>query len=244
MNQIILDKVSKSFRTNNYVVKAVTQAEFATNAGEAVAIIGPSGSGKSTLLNMLGLILSPDDGQIIIDGKDVTNMPDNVLCCFRNSNFGYIVQDFALLDQESVYSNIRIPLLYSKKIRRREHKARIHAAARELGIFDKLHRKAGQLSGGERQRVAIARAIVCDQPIILADEPTGALNRSSSLDTMEVFLSMKREGNTILMVTHDSRIASFADRILYFEDGSVKAEFSNARGSEEDVRAFLQANGW
>lgn len=115
MNQIILDKVSKSFRTNNYVVKAVTQAEFAINAGEAVAIIGPSGSGKSTLLNMLGLILSPDDGQIIIDGKDVTNMPDNVLCCFRNSNFGYIVQDFALLDQESVYSNIRIPLLYSKK---------------------------------------------------------------------------------------------------------------------------------
>lgn len=222
MNQIILDKVSKSFRTNNYVVKAVTQAEFATNAGEAVAIIGPSGSGKSTLLNMLGLILSPDDGQIIIDGQDVTNMPDNVLCCFRNSNFGYIVQDFALLDQESVYSNIRIPLLYSRKIRRREHKARIHAAARELGIFDKLHRKAKQLSGGERQRVAIARAIDCDQPIILADEPTGSLDAENRDKVMSILMNLcKNGGKTLIIVTHDRSIAEKCDRIVEMKDGRI-----------------------
>lgn len=113
-----------------------------------------------------------------------------------------------------------------------------------LGLDGFAERNVGNLSGGEKQRGSIARALINTPDIILADEPTGALNRSSSLDTMELFLSMKREGNTILMVTHDSRIASFADRILYFEDGSVKAEFSNARGSEEDVRAFLQANGW
>lgn len=163
----MLDKVSKSYQTNNYVVKAVNQADFAADKGTSVAIIGPSGSGKSTLLNMMGLIIYPDFGRILINGEDVTNLPDTALCHFRNSYFGYVVQDFALIERESVFNNIRIPLLYNKKIKRGEHKERIHRAAESLLIQDKLHRKVEQLSGGERQRVAIARAIVCDQPIIL-----------------------------------------------------------------------------
>lgn len=155
MYSIMLDKVSKSYQTNNYVVKAVNQADFAADKGTSVAIIGPSGSGKSTLLNMMGLIIYPDFGRILINGEDVTNLPDTALCHFRNSYFGYVVQDFALIERESVFNNIRIPLLYNKKIKRGEHKERIHRAAESLLIQDKLHRKVEQLSGGERQRVAI-----------------------------------------------------------------------------------------
>ena len=156
----------KSYETSHYTVKAVNHANLSVESGEAVAIVGPSGSGKSTLLNIIGLILKPDSGSVAVDGKEVLNMSDRRCSTFRNASFGYIVQDFALLDDETVYHNIRIPLLYNRQIKRREHKPRIREIAQKLDISDKLNRKAGKLSGGERQRVAIARAIVCDQPII------------------------------------------------------------------------------
>lgn len=134
MYSIMLDKVSKSYQTNNYVVKAVNQADFAADKGTSVAIIGPSGSGKSTLLNMMGLIIYPDFGRILINGEDVTNLPGTALCHFRNSYFGYVVQDFALIERESVFNNIRIPLLYNKKIKRGEHKERIHRAQKAFSF--------------------------------------------------------------------------------------------------------------
>lgn len=224
MSQVILDKVCKSFKTDDYVVKAVEQAELIVNRGESVSLIGPSGSGKSTLLNMLGLILAPDFGHVVVDDQDVTNLPDTALCRFRNSHFGYIVQDFALLDSESVYANIRLPLLYNKDIRRGEHRSRIHSAAKELGIFDKLSRKAGQLSGGERQRVAIARAIVCDQPVILADEPTGSLDAANRDKVMDILIDLcKTDGRTLIIVTHDLSVASRCDRTVKMKDGWIIA---------------------
>lgn len=222
MSQIILDKVCKSFKTDDYVVRAVEQAELIVNRGESVSIIGPSGSGKSTLLNVLGLILAPDLGHVMIDDQDVTNLPDTALCRFRNSHFGYVVQDFALLDSESVYANIRLPLLYNRDIRRREHRARIHSAAKELGIYDKLSRKAGQLSGGERQRVAIARAIVCDQPVILADEPTGSLDAANRDKVMDILIDLcKTDGRTLIIVTHDLSVAARCDRTIEMKDGKI-----------------------
>ncbi len=222
MYSIMLDKVSKSYQTNNYVVKAVNQAEFTADRGEAVAVIGPSGSGKSTLLNMMGLILYPDFGRIFIEGKDVTNLPDSTLCRFRNAHFGYIVQDFALIEQESVYNNIRIPLLYNRKIKRGEHKKRICSVAENLLIQDKLHRKVGQLSGGERQRVAIARAIVCDQPIILADEPTGSLDAENRDRVMDILMELcRKNGKTLVVVTHDLSIAERCDRVVRMKDGQI-----------------------
>ena len=220
MYSIMLDKVSKSYQTNNYVVKAVNQADFAADKGTSVAIIGPSGSGKSTLLNMMGLIIYPDFGRILINGEDVTNLPDTALCHFRNSYFGYVVQDFALIERESVFNNIRIPLLYNKKIKRGEHKERIHRAAESLLIQDKLHRKVEQLSGGERQRVAIARALITKPAIILADEPTGNLDSKTSQDVLELIQSTSRKfEQSVVMITHNEHIADLAERIVRIEDG-------------------------
>ena len=160
MPGITVTQACKSYETSHYTVKAVNHANLSVESGEAVAIVGPSGSGKSTLLNIIGLILKPDSGSVAVDGKEVLNMSDRRCSAFRNASFGYIVQDFALLDDETVYHNIRIPLLYNRQIKRREHKPRIREIAQKLDISDKLNRKAGKLSGGERQRVAIARALV------------------------------------------------------------------------------------
>ena len=222
MYSIMLDKVSKSYQTNNYVVKAVNQADFAADKGTSVAIIGPSGSGKSTLLNMMGLIIYPDFGRILINGEDVTNLPDTALCHFRNSYFGYVVQDFALIERESVFNNIRIPLLYNKKIKRGEHKERIHRAAESLLIQDKLHRKVEQLSGGERQRVAIARAFASDPKLIIADEPTANIDPALSYDIVKLLKEINKCGTTVIMVTHEhSLVEYFGGRIVSLKNGEV-----------------------
>ena len=215
----------------------IRNVSFNVSKGEFVAVMGPSGSGKSTLLFLVSGILKGESGSVRLLGEDLSALKENELYDIRRRKIGFVFQSPELVPELDVTKNILLPAIDRDRKRAEELLSRLG-----LGGFGK--RSVENLSGGEKQRVAIARALINNPAIILADEPTGALNRSSSLDTMELFLSMKREGNTILMVTHDSRIASFADRILYFEDGSVKAEFSNARGSEEAVRAFLQANGW
>lgn len=215
----------------------IRNVSFSVSKGEFVAVMGPSGSGKSTLLFLVSGILKGEGGSVRLLGEELSALKEKELYDIRRRKIGFVFQSPELVPELDVTKNILLPAIDRDRKRAEELLSRLG-----LGGFGK--RRVENLSGGEKQRVAIARALINNPAIILADEPTGALNRSSSLDTMEVFLSMKREGNTILMVTHDSRIASFADRILYFEDGSVKAEFSNARGSEEDVRAFLQANGW
>lgn len=220
-----VQNICKSYRTNQYTVKAVDQVSLAVEKNEMVAIIGPSGSGKSTLLNILGLILQPDKGDILIDGSDPTNMGDAKTSALRNKLFGYVMQDFALLEDETVYRNIQLPLLYNKSISRKEHKKRINDAARSLGIADKLKRKAARLSGGERQRVAIARAIVCDQPIILADEPTGFLDADNKENVMDILVGLCRQnGKTIIIVTHDMSVAERCDRIIHMQRGSIAVQ--------------------
>ena len=151
MPGITVTQACKSYETSHYTVKAVNHANLSVESGEAVAIVGPSGSGKSTLLNIIGLILKPDSGSVAVGGEEVLSMNDRRCSAFRNASFGYIVQDFALLDDETVYHNIRIPLLYNRQIKRREHKPRIREIAQKLDISDKLNRKASKLSGGERQ---------------------------------------------------------------------------------------------
>ena len=223
MPAIELKHISKIYDVNHYLVKAVDEVDLSIGENETVAIVGPSGSGKSTLLNMIGLILQPSDGQIIIDGRSATDLSDGEKSALRNKTFGYIMQDFALLDDESVYKNIELPLIYNKEIKKSEHKKRITAAAEKLGISDKLRRKAGRLSGGERQRVAIARAIVCDQPIILADEPTGSLDPENKENVMKILLELCRdEKRTLIVVTHDMTVAEQCDRIIQMRSGKIK----------------------
>ena len=223
MPGITVTQACKSYETSHYTVKAVNHADLSVESGEAVAIVGPSGSGKSTLLNIIGLILKPDSGSVAVGGEEVLSMNDRRCSAFRNASFGYIVQDFALLDDETVYHNIRIPLLYNRQIRRSEHKPRIREIAQKLDISDKLNRKAGKLSGGERQRVAIARAIVCDQPIILADEPTGSLDAANKSNVMDILMRLcKESGKTLIIVTHDPSIAERCDRIVQMTDGRIE----------------------
>lgn len=222
MSSIILDKVSKSYKTNDYVIKAIDEIDLSVNVGEIMAIVGPSGSGKSTLLNIMGLIIPLDSGKILIDGEDVSGYSDNKLCLLRNSLFGYIFQEFALVEDESVYENIRIPLLYSKKYMRKEYKYRISFAAKQLDIQDKLFRKVEQLSGGEKQKVAIARAIVCDQPFILADEPTSSLDAINRELILDILIRLcKKEGKTVIIATHDKEIAERCDRVINLKDGKI-----------------------
>lgn len=187
-----------------------------------MAIVGPSGSGKSTLLNIMGLIIPLDSGKILIDGEDVSGYSDNKLCLLRNSLFGYIFQEFALVEDESVYENIWIPLLYSKKYMRKEYKYRISFAAQQLDIQDKLFRKVEQLSGGEKQKVAIARAIVCDQPFILADEPTSSLDATNRELILDILIRLcKKKGKTVIIATHDKEIAERCDRVINLKDGKI-----------------------
>ena len=222
MPSVTLENVCKCYKANGYTVNAVNHVTLSVANNEAIAIIGPSGSGKSTLLNMMGLILKPDDGRVMIDGELVTELSDSKCSMLRNTSFGYVVQDFVLLDNETVYINIRIPLLYSKSIKHREHRQRIKAAAESLGLGDKLTRNVAKLSGGERQRVAIARAIVCDQPIILADEPTGALDADNKDRVMDILLQLcKEKGRTLIIVTHDLSVAERCDRVIQMHNGSI-----------------------
>ena len=222
MSKVVIKNISKIYDANHYLVKAVDNVDLAIEENETVAVVGPSGSGKSTLLNMIGLILEPSDGQIIIDGRSATDLSDGEKSALRNKTFGYIMQDFALLDDESVYKNIELPLIYNKEIKKSEHRKRITTVAEKLGISDKLRRKAGRLSGGERQRVAIARAIVCDQPIILADEPTGSLDSENKENVMKILLELCRnEKRTLVVVTHDMTVAEQCDRIIQMRNGKT-----------------------
>lgn len=222
MNSIILDKVSKSYKINDYVIKAIDEIDLSVKSGELLAIVGPSGSGKSTLLNVMGLIYPLDSGKILIDGEDVTGYSDNKLCLLRNSLFGYIFQEFALVEDDSAYENIRIPLLYNKKYSSREHKHRISFITQQLNIQDKLYRNIAQLSGGEKQKVAIARAIVCDQPVILADEPTSSLDANNREMILDILIKLcKEKGKTVVMATHDKDVAEKCDRVINLKDGKI-----------------------
>ena len=223
MSRLILDHVSKTYRTKNYMVRAVEDVSLTLEAEETVAIVGPSGSGKSTLLNLAGLVIKPDSGRIMLDDEDVTELPDRRCCMLRNRHFGYIVQDYALLDDESVYYNIRLPLLYQKEIPASEHRRLIEEAAGALRISNKLKTAAVKLSGGERQRTAIARAIVCGQPFILADEPTGSLDGDNKKLVMDLLINLAAEKKkSLLMVTHDLAMAERCDRILHLINGRLE----------------------
>ena len=203
-------------------VIAVVDLNLNIKQGQFVAIEGVSGSGKTTLLNIIGTLDIPTKGSVKIAGTDISNMSSVQLAKFRNENIGFVLQDFALIPYNTGYENIEIPLLFTKKkLNRRET---VETIASKVGILDLLKRKVNTMSGGQKQRVAIARALVNDPQLILADEPTGALDSKTKKDIVNLLRKIADNGKTVVMVTHDESIATVADRIITISDGRIVSD--------------------
>lgn len=201
-------------------IQALADVSFSVDEGEYVAIMGESGSGKTTLLNILASLDKPTSGEMLLKGNDIGQIPDRDLAVFRREHLGFVFQDFNLLDTFSVKDNIVLPLVLSgKKVTEMERE--VEPVAKRLGIAELLNKFPYELSGGQKQRVAVARALITHPELILADEPTGALDSKASGNLLRLFAEINGEGQTILMVTHSARAASHAGRILFIKDGEI-----------------------
>lgn len=220
---IKLKNISKKFGTKDTEVTALRDVSIKINEGEIIAIVGTSGSGKSTLLNIIGTLDRQTTGEYILKNKNLDELNEHDLAKLRNKSFGFVVQNFALINDYTVYENIEIPLVYGK-VKSSERRKIINQVLTKLDIQEKINKKPTELSGGQCQRVAIARAIVNDPQIILADEPTGALDKKTGEQVMKIFKALNKEGKTIIIVTHDPRIASQCNRIINIEDGMIKKD--------------------
>lgn len=205
------------------VVPVLKNINFEMKEGEYVAIMGPSGSGKTTLMNLVGCLDQPTSGTLILDGQDISKCTENEMSDLRLTKIGFVFQNFQLLPRQTALQNVELPLTYAN-ISKKERKERALQALERVGLGDRVDFIPNQLSGGQKQRVAIARAIVNRPKILLADEPTGALDSTSGAQVMELFQSLNDEGVTVLMITHDSEIASYANRKVIIKDGILKKE--------------------
>ena len=217
---IKLVNISKFYKTGAIVLKALDKVNLNIESGEMVAIIGPSGSGKSTLMNMIGCLDVPSEGEYFIDGKEVSRLKEDDLSEIRNKKIGFIFQSFNLLPKLNALENVELPLIY-RGIGATERQERVLNALAMVGLSDRVHHKPTELSGGQQQRVAIARALAGDPAIILADEPTGALDSRSGVEVMEIIKELNRGGKTIILITHDMQIAQQAKRIVRIHDGQI-----------------------
>ena len=220
---IRLKNIKKSFTLGGETIKAIDDVTFHIEKGEFVSIIGPSGSGKSTLMNILGLLDVPDSGKYELDGVDVSKAKENELATIRNNKIGFIFQQFNLLGKMTALENVEIPLIYQGKTNE-EAKKIAYELLEKVGLKGREHHIPNQLSGGQQQRVAIARALSCNPEIILADEPTGALDSKTSVDIMNELENLNNKGQTIIVITHDINVARRAKRIVKIADGKLYEE--------------------
>ncbi|MDE2399587.1 MAG: ABC transporter ATP-binding protein [Patescibacteria group bacterium] len=203
--------------------KALRGVTLSIQKGEFVSIMGPSGSGKSTLLHIMSFLDRPTAGSYKFQGKSIDEMTDQELAHVRNSDMGFVFQSFNLLSRLTVYDNVEIPLLYSN-VPPTKRKKLVEDAIKSVGLEEKTYIEAGKLSGGQKQRVAIARALVVDPNVIFADEPTGNLDSQSGLQVMEILESLNAKGRTVILVTHETQTAEFANRIIKIKDGVVESD--------------------
>ena len=213
-------EVCKFYRMGDSTVKAADHISMQIDRGEFVAVVGQSGSGKSTCMNIIGCLDVPTAGTYLLDGRDVGQMSKNELAEIRNELLGFIFQQYNLLPKMNLLENVELPLMYAG-VGRAERRARAQAELERVGLGDKLRHKPSELSGGQQQRVSIARALVGHPAVILADEPTGALDSHTSREVLALLQELHRQGNTIVLITHDNSIARQAERIIRLEDGRV-----------------------
>ena len=217
---IEFDGVCKYYQMGDTLVKAADHVSFKINKGEFVAIVGQSGSGKSTCMNIIGCLDVPTEGTYLLDGRDVGKMSRRELASIRNEKLGFIFQQYNLLPRLNLMENVEGPLVYAG-VSRAERHARAREVLEQVGLGDKLKNRPNQLSGGQQQRVSIARALVRNPPVILADEPTGALDSHTGREVLGLLQQLHKQGHTVVLITHDNSIAVQADRIIRLEDGQV-----------------------
>ncbi|MDD4992252.1 MAG: ABC transporter ATP-binding protein [Paludibacter sp.] len=224
---IEIKSLSKNYVMGEVEVPALIDINVHIKQNEYVAIMGPSGSGKSTFMNILGCLDTPTTGQYIFNKTDVSSLSDDALSAMRNKEIGFIFQNFNLLPRLNALQNVELPLVYSG-IKSEERRERALRALDRVGLSDRIHHKSSEMSGGQRQRVAIARALVTNPGILLADEPTGALDSKTGDEIMVLFDELHREGNTIILITHEQEIANYAHRTIHIKDGMIHSDKANS----------------
>ena len=217
---IELEAIDKTYDTGDVATPVLKQVAFRVTAGEYVAIMGASGTGKSTLMNILGCLDKPTAGHYRLDDTDMVNLDDDALSHLRNHKIGFVFQQFHLLERTTAARNVMLPLIYADEYPD-DAEDRAERALADVGLDDRAQYRPNQLSGGQQQRVAIARALVTDPALILADEPTGNLDRGSGLEILAIFKRLHQGGRTIIVVTHDQEVAEHAERIIVLEDGTI-----------------------
>ncbi|MFP5504554.1 MAG: ABC transporter ATP-binding protein [Candidatus Sericytochromatia bacterium] len=224
----------KIYTNGNQEIRALDGVSFRAEEGEFVAIMGASGSGKSTMMNIIGCLDRPTEGEYLLDGLSITAYDDEELAKVRNRKLGFVFQSFNLLPRTSAVANVELPLVYAG-VKPAERRERAIAALTRVGLGERLDHKPNELSGGQQQRVSIARAIVNEPKLLLADEPTGALDSRTTVEIMNLLLDLNDQGMTIIMVTHESDVAAYAKRLVRFRDGRILSDEANAdrRGREE-----------
>lgn len=220
---IRLEHIFKIYEMGENKVYALDDVSLRIAPHEFVSIIGPSGSGKSTLMNMLGCLDTPTQGRYLLDGMDVSKKTDDELAEIRNNKIGFVFQGFNLLPKLTAIENVELPLIYSNVSAKERHERALESL-RKVGLAERANHKPTELSGGQQQRVAIARALITNPPIILGDEPTGNLDSKSGKEVMEIFKELNRNGNTVILITHDSGVAAQAKRVVRIQDGKLYEE--------------------
>lgn len=217
---IHIESMKKMYELGGEKVLALQSVSLVIHKGDFISIIGPSGSGKSTFMNMIGCLDRPDSGEYLIDGEDVGKMKSSQLATIRNEKIGFIFQNFNLIPKLTAIENVELPLIY-RGVKTAERREMALGALKKVGLADRANHLPTQLSGGQQQRVAIARALVGNPPILLADEPTGALDSKTSKDILEIMNSLNEQGHTIILITHDLEVAKQANRVVRIHDGQL-----------------------
>jgi putative ABC transport system ATP-binding protein len=223
---IVTRNLQREYIMGTERVRALQGVDMTIRKNEFVAIMGPSGSGKSTMMNMIGCLDTPSEGEYWLNGYRVSELDDDALARIRNKEIGFVFQTFNLLPRASALANVELPMVYAGASSK-ERRTRAEEALRQVGLQDRMHHRPNELSGGQRQRVAIARALVNRPSIILADEPTGNLDSATSVEIMALFESLHKQGQTIILVTHEPDIAAHAKRQIVLRDGKVASDASS-----------------